>query len=69
MSILVDDLVRVYSPAASPGYRRVRNGYKIAKDCNYYGLYGLIQRIKDAYRVLIGKSRAYHYWEDEHEVD
>jgi hypothetical protein len=69
VSILIDDLVRVYSSTASPVYRRVGNVYKIAKDCDYYGLCGFIQRIKDAYRVLIGKSRAYHYYEDEYTVD
>lgn len=27
----------------------------------------IIRRVRDAYRILIGKSRAYHYWEDENE--
>ena len=69
MSILVDELVRVYSPAGTPGYRRVGDGYKIAKPCDYYGFSTIIRRFKDAVRVLTGKSHAYHYWEDEHECD
>lgn len=69
MSILIDELVGVYSPAGTPGYRRVKDKMYIAKDCDFYGLTTIIHRIKDAYRVLIGKSRAYHYWEDEHICD
>lgn len=69
MSILIDELLGVYSPAGTPGYRRVNDKYYIAKECDYYGLSTVIKRIKDAFRVLTGKSRAYHYWEDEHECD
>lgn len=69
MSILIDDLVRVYSPSGTPGYRRVKNKMYIAKDIDFYELSTILYRIKDAWRVLIGKSRAYHYWEDEHECD
>lgn len=67
MSILIDELLGVYSPAGTPTYRRVKDKMYIAKPCDYYGLYTIILRIKDAFRVLIGKSKAYHYWEDENE--
>ncbi len=69
MSILVDELVGVYSPSGTPGYRRVDNKMYIAKPYDYYGLSTIIRRVKDAFRVLIGKSHAYHYWEDEYECD
>ena len=52
MSILIDELVGVYSPAGTPGYRRVKDKMYIAKDCDFYGLTTIIHRIKDAYRVL-----------------
>ena len=68
MSILIDDLIGVYGPSGGCGYRRVDNKRYIAKDCEFYGIQTIILRIKDAFRILIGKSRAYHYWEDEHEL-
>ena len=64
MSILIDDLVSVFRPGNCT-YRRVGTLKYIAKPCSFYGLSTLIRRIKDAYRILIGKSCAYHYWEDE----
>lgn len=67
MSILIDELLGVYSPAGTPGYRRVKDKMYIAKPCDFYGVCTLLLRIKDAFRVLIGKSKAYHYWEDENE--
>ena len=69
MSILIDDLLGVYSPSGTPGYRRVKDKMYIAKPCDFYGLQTIILRIKDAWRILIGKSHAYHYWEDEYECD
>jgi len=67
MSILVDKLVRVYGPSGGVSYRRVGDTQYIAKPYDFYGLSTIILRIKDAFRVLIGKSHAYHYWEDENE--
>ena len=63
MSTLIDDLI---------GYATVNqeiNGkWYIAKPCNdFFCIRDLISRIIDAYRVLIGKSRAYHFKEDESE--
>jgi hypothetical protein len=40
-------------------------GWYIAKPTPFYGMCEIVSRIKDAYRVLIGKSLAYHYKEDE----
>lgn len=60
MSILIDDLI---------GYvtvnQEIDGKWYIAKCYDLQGLAGLKHRIKDAYRVLIGKSRAYHFKEDE----
>lgn len=63
MSILVDDLVNVYKPGNCT-YRRVGTRTYIAKPCPYYGFQDFIRRIKDAFKVLIGKGYVYHYWED-----
>lgn len=63
MSILIDELVR---ETGVNGLNQLSNGYwYIAKPCGFYGWKGLIERVKDAWRVLTGKSRAYHYAEDE----
>lgn len=59
MSILIDDLLNQTGVAQQFG-----NYWYIAKP--YEGFY-LKQRIKDAWRVLTGKSRAYHYMEDQKE--
>lgn len=64
MSILVDDLLQVYSPAGTPCYRRVGDKQYIAKPCDFYGFSTLVRRVKDSFRVLFGKSFAYHYYED-----
>lgn len=69
MSILIDELIGVYSPSGTPGYRRVGNTKYIAKPYDYYGFCTIIRRVHDALRVLFGKSHAYHYWEDEHGCD
>ena len=60
MSVLIDNLI---------GYATVNQEidgkWYIAKTYDLQGFVGLIHRIKDSYRVLIGKSRAYHFKEDE----
>ena len=57
MSTLIDNLI---------GFCRINNKFNdswyIAKP--YEGFY-LKQRLVDAWRILVGKSRAYHYKEDE----
>lgn len=67
MSILIDDLVNLCKPG-NCSYRRVGIRKYIAKPRLYIGLSTIIKRIKDSIRVLIGKSQAYHYWEDTHEI-
>lgn len=64
MSILIDDLVNVYKPG-NCCYRRYNDRKYIAKDVEFCGWRTIKQHIVDSFRVLIGKSRAYHYKEDE----
>lgn len=64
MSILIDELVRVYSPAGTPSYRKIENRQYIVKPSNFYGFSTILRRIRDSFRVLFGKSFAYHYYED-----
>ena len=60
MSILIDDLM-----SYTTVNQEINGSWYIAKPYDLQGFAGLKQRIKDAYRVLIGKSRAYHFKEDE----
>ena len=60
MSILLDDLLEANHVDDGIYYRN--HGWYIAKPLFYSGL---VDRLKDAYRVLVGKSQAYHYLEDE----
>ena len=61
MSTLIDDLIIEYTTV----YQEIEGKWYIAKCYDLYGFAGLKHRIKDAFRVLIGKSRAYHFKEDE----
>jgi hypothetical protein len=58
MSILIDALIQ-----------REKDTQQQAKDGKWYCAKGIsyfsLSRIKDAIRILTGKSRAYHYKEDE----
>lgn len=65
MSTLIDSLVISSNNPNLMVHQEICGLYYIAKPCQLQGLPGIIPRIKDAYRVLIGKSRAYHYKEDE----
>lgn len=67
MSILIDDLVKVYSHGNCT-YRRSGNKKYIAKTLEFYGFHTIKNRIKDAIRILLGKSKAYHYKEDEEDL-
>lgn len=70
MSILLDKIFKECSNNVE-----INGRWYIAKDTDFYlnilniftpfGFSILLNRIKDAYRVLIGKSRAFHYKEDE----
>ena len=59
MSDLIDDLVKLRT------CNQEFNGqWYIAKPCEFFGFSTIIKRIRDAWRVLTGKSRAYHFYED-----
>ena len=64
LSTLIDDLVNVYKPGNCT-YRRVEDTRYIAKEYQCMDLSTIIRRFKDTFRILVGKSKAYHYWEDE----
>ena len=58
MSILIDNLIINFKNCN----QQFNNEWYIAKP---FGLQSFRHRLKDAYRVLIGKSYAYHFKEDE----
>ena len=58
MSTLIDDLMIL----SSENQEILDGGWYIAKP---YNISSFKERLKDAYRVLIGKSQAYHFKEDE----
>ena len=60
MSTLIDDLL-----IQSSINNKIDQNWYIAKPYEMSGLKVIIKRFKDAWRVLEGKSRAYHYKEDE----
>lgn len=57
MSILIDELLELRTQN-----QEINGKWYIAKP---YDLRSFKQRLQDAYRVLIGKSQAYHFKEDE----
>ena len=57
MSTLIDDLIFLSSQN-----QEINGKWYIAKP---YDLRSFKQKLQDAYRVLIGKSQAYHFKEDE----
>jgi len=59
MSVLIDELINDKIITSHKVY--ICKKWYIAKDIEYFSF----KRIKEAYRVLIGKSRAYHFKEDE----
>ena len=66
MSRLIDDIMNDYFTCVG-GFRRDEDAvYKVylAKDIELVNIKTLLRRVKDAYRVLVGKSRAYHFYED-----
>lgn len=60
MSELIDNLIRMRETVTD-----IEGEWVIAKPYRLYGIRGFISRLKDAYRVLIDKSRAYHFYQDE----
>jgi len=64
MSILIDKLIidNANGPRAGVNNKNGTSYWVIAKNIELFNLWG---RIKDAWRILIGKSRAYHFYEDD----
>lgn len=60
MSTLIDDLLELKNCN-----QEFEGKWYIAKPFEFYGFLTFLNRIRDAYRVLTGKSRAYHFYEDE----
>ena len=59
MSTLIDNLIDLRT------CNQEFNGARyIAKPYEFFGFATFIRRLKDAWRVLTGKSRAYHFYED-----
>ncbi len=62
MSILIDKLVADDSLLKRAKALYVGDGWFIAKPLEIFSIRG---RLKDAWRVLVGRSRTYHYRRDE----
>lgn len=61
MSILIDKFIEISKNRAV----EIDKKWYIAKPISYFSYIELPGKIKDAYRVLVGKSIAVHYKEDE----
>ena len=63
MSILIDTLLINHNsgPRVGVNNKNSTSYWVIAKNIELFNFCG---RIKDAWRILIGKSRAYHFYED-----
>ena len=64
MSILIDTLITNHAsgPRAGVNGKNGNSYWVIAKDIELFSIQG---RIRDAWRVLTGNSRAYHFYEDD----
>lgn len=61
MSILIDELLELRTQN-----QEINGKWYIAKPIDVdFGIATKIHRLKDTYRVLTGKSKAYHFKEDE----
>ncbi len=68
MSKLIDKLIKEHKEHPTTEYDDGKGysiGWYLAKPLPFYSIGSYLSRVKDAYRVLIDKSRAYHYKEDE----
>jgi len=59
MSTLIDNLIDLRTCN-----QEFNGAWYIAKPYEFFGFATFIRRLKDAWRVLTGKSRAYHFYED-----
>jgi hypothetical protein len=62
MSILIDELLK---DECNPTLTQIDSKFYVAKPIPFYSIYTFIDRIKDGFRVMVGKSFAVHYKEDE----
>ena len=60
LSKLIDDMIKFYENKVE-----VNGCYYIAKPYPFFGVMCFKNRLKNALRVLKGRSQAYHYKEDE----
>ena len=64
MSMLIDKIINENTYPNEPLYVSMGVDRYLAKPCNPFSLISLKNRIKDAWRVILGKSFACHYYED-----
>lgn len=60
MSILIDELVKLTNCN-----KQYFEGWYVAKPYESTGFLAFLRRARDAWRVLTGRSRAYHFYQDE----
>jgi hypothetical protein len=60
MSILIEHLIEENTQEHTGAMKKFGDKWYIAKPMNFFSF----KRIKDAIRVLTGKSQAFHYMED-----
>jgi len=65
VSKLIEDLYEEIYNSEGITECQFDDGWFIAKPCREFGFLAFLKRLKDAWRVLIDKSRAYHFKEDE----
>ena len=63
MSILIDNLLKKENTFSS--FKRVDSMFYMAKPIPFYSYKTVLNRIKDGFRVMTGRSFAVHYKEDE----
>ena len=62
MSILIDELL---NEECDPTLTLINSKFYVAKPIPFYSIYTFINRIKDGFKVMLGKAFAVHYKEDE----
>lgn len=66
MSTRIDNLINSYINNPVTSQSKNDGKWYVAKPLSYGGIREYKNRIKDAWRILQGKSQAYHYEVDEH---
>lgn len=65
MSILIDKLVYPIDPQSGVVAQHKDGGWYVAKPCQLNDIPEIWRRLKDAWRVVVGRSFACHYKDDE----